>query len=73
VSFWASIPVYFVSDADAFRVINNERGVFGKDAERVSDVKMFGNATLLTKWKARGAQYLWKKYRLDNGERVEKA
>ncbi len=41
VSFWGSTPIYFVSDADAFRVINNERGLFGKDVERVSDVKMF--------------------------------
>jgi len=41
VYFWASTPVYFVSDADAFRVINNEREVFKKDVESVSDVKIF--------------------------------
>jgi len=40
VSFWAPTPIYFVSDADAFRAINNERA-FGKDVEKVSDFKIF--------------------------------
>lgn len=40
VYFWASIPIYYVSDADAFRVINNERGVFKKDDKSVSDVNI---------------------------------
>ena len=42
VYFWTSTPIYFVSDADAFRFINNERRLFDKkDNTTVSDVKVF--------------------------------
>ncbi|KAF8348726.1 cytochrome P450 [Amanita rubescens] len=54
VSFWSSIPVYFVSDADAFRVINNERGVFGKDVERLEGLNIYGKnivSTTGSEWK----------------------
>ena len=77
VYFWASTPVYFVSDADAFRVINNERRLFEKEAiELVSGVNIFSNLKgwprrdTLIGWKDR---YLWKEHRIYNGERVEKA
>ena len=71
--FWGSIPIYFVSDADAFRVINGER-VFQKDVESVSDL-LQGVATrdILIEWKVRANQRLWKEYHLDSGEGVEKA
>lgn len=36
VLFWSSTPVYFVSDADAFRSINNERRLFEKVVDAVS-------------------------------------
>src|SRR6266576_5968553 len=63
VYFWTSTPVYFVSDADAFRVINNERRIFDKDSfDLVSSVKIFSRGGDVIGWKDR---CLWKEYRLD--------
>ncbi|KAF8348724.1 hypothetical protein F5887DRAFT_597736 [Amanita rubescens] len=38
VCFWTSMPVYFVSDADAFRTINNERRIFDKEPFKLIDI-----------------------------------
>lgn len=39
VYFWSSTPLYFVSDADAFRFISNERRLFEKEIDAVSKIR----------------------------------
>ena len=47
VVFWSSTPVYFVCDADAFRSISNERRLFEKMVDAVSNILLCSRLTTL--------------------------
>ncbi|KAK2464803.1 hypothetical protein APHAL10511_003221 [Amanita phalloides] len=54
VHFWTSTPIYFISDADAFRFISNERAVFEKETEPYEAVDVYGKnivSTVRGEWK----------------------
>ncbi|KAK2464802.1 hypothetical protein APHAL10511_003220 [Amanita phalloides] len=57
VYFWTSASIYFISDADAFRFITNERAVFEKDTEPYEGLNIYGKNILST------AGGEWKKHR----------
>lgn len=41
VTFWESIPTYWLSDADAIKAVSTERAAFPKDVEAVSGCPTF--------------------------------